>query len=161
MQQHFTCRDKAYFEAFKGVSHTPHSAPVFAKTMLFSPAVCWSAYSQTMVIGEPGHHRTNCITTASLGSTGFKQIANKLKIYLTTALSSLALTCNTHEALVTKTWDWQKCANNMQSFQITIHGLQRKTVIMKVGSLQQFVLLFCLEKVCILLYSHVFFCIHL
>lgn len=69
---------------------------------------------------------------APLGSTGLKQIANKLVIYLATALPTLALVYNTHEALVTKTWDRLKSAISMQDFKITIHGLQRKTVIMEV-----------------------------
>lgn len=92
--------------------------------MLFSPAVCWWAYTQ--IIREPEQHRTNCISMASLGNTGFKQIANKLVIYLATELSSLALMYNTHESLVTKTWDWLKSAINMQNFKITVHGLQRQ-----------------------------------
>lgn len=94
--------------------------------MLVSPAVCRWAFRQTMPIREPEQHRTNCISMASLGNAGLKQIANKLVIYLATELSSLALIHNTHESLVTKTWDWQKSAINMQHFKITVHGLQRQ-----------------------------------
>lgn len=57
---------------------------------------------------------------ASLGRAGFKQIVNKLGIYLATALFSLALMYNKYEALVTKTWDWLKSAINMQNFKISI-----------------------------------------
>lgn len=157
MQQHFTCRDKAYSEAFKGVPHTPQSAPAFAKVMLSSPAVCWWTYSQTMPIREPGQHGTNCVIMASLGCTGFKQIANKLIIHLATELSSLALMYNTHKALVTKTWDWLKSAINMQNFKIIVHGLQRPWLWMWLAVSTSL----CLEKVCILPSSRIFFCIHL
>lgn len=99
---------------------------------------------------------------ASLKNTEFQQIENKTGSQFK-SLSRLALTYNTIESLVTKTQGWVKSTKNTQNFKTTIHVLESKIVVLKwlrccpsfYCSLER--LLFTLEKICLLLYSHVFF----